>query len=111
MTEKEFQIFRDRAKNILAGGEADTSNTEIIENKDSGDQIASSQAIKRRITSRNQMGIKDKPQFKRKRAKVIIYCCAVSFLLFNFCFSYLTIYRLYSLPFFVMAGSGNKRSR
>ncbi|XP_004490614.1 uncharacterized protein [Cicer arietinum] len=69
MTEKEFQIFRDRAKNILAGGEADTSNTEIIENKDSGDQIASSQAIKRRITSRNQMGIKDKPQFKRKRAK------------------------------------------
>lgn len=73
MTNTEYQIFRDRAKKKLAGGEDNNSNTEITENKDAGDPIASAQAIKRSITSRNQTGIKDKPQFKRKRAKVILY--------------------------------------
>ncbi|CAI8585866.1 unnamed protein product [Vicia faba] len=69
MTDMEYQIFRDRAKKKLAGGEDNNSNTEIMENKDAVDPIASAQAIKRSITSRNQIGIKDKPQFKRKRAK------------------------------------------
>jgi U3 small nucleolar RNA-associated protein 23 len=73
MTNQEYQIFRERAKNRLAAGEADNSNTEIVENKDSVDPIASAQAIKRSITSRNKIGIKDRPQFKRKRAKVILY--------------------------------------
>lgn len=70
MTNKEYQIFRDRAMKRLADGEADNANNEIVENNDLGDSIASAQAIKRSILSRNQNGIKDKPQFKRKRAKV-----------------------------------------
>ncbi|WJX60401.1 hypothetical protein P8452_45613 [Trifolium repens] len=69
MTNQEYQIFRERAMNRLAAGEADNSNTEIVDNKDSGDPIASAQAIKRSITSRNKIGIRDRPQFKRKRAK------------------------------------------
>lgn len=83
MTEKEYQILRDRTMNRLAGDEAINSNTEIMENEDYGDQTGIVQAVKRSINSRNQMGIKDKPQFKRKRAKVIIYTCAVSFCWFE----------------------------
>jgi hypothetical protein len=80
MTNQEYQIFRERAKNRSAAGEADNSNTEIVENKDSGDPIASAQAIKRSITSRNKIGIQDTPQFKRKRAKVILFFSCIFFL-------------------------------
>jgi len=54
--------------------EANNSITEIVENVDSGDQTINVQAVKKRksIAARNRMEIKDKPQFKRKRAKVII---------------------------------------
>ncbi|KAJ1386395.1 rRNA-processing protein Fcf1/Utp23 [Sesbania bispinosa] len=77
MTEKEYQIFRDRAMSRLAGEEATNTITEIMENRDSEEQTINVQAVQRRITSRDRMDIKDKPQFKRKRAKVIIYalCC------------------------------------
>lgn len=69
MTDKEYQIFKDRAMKRLADGEADNSNAEIVENNDLGDSIASAQAIKRSIISRNHNGVKDKPQFKRRKAK------------------------------------------
>ncbi|XP_024639190.1 rRNA-processing protein UTP23 homolog [Medicago truncatula] len=69
MTDKEYQIFKDRAMKKLADGEADNSNAEIVENNDLGDSIASAQAIKRSIISRNQNGVRDKPQFKRRKAK------------------------------------------
>lgn len=65
MTEEEYQIFRDRARNLLAGEGAD----EIIKNNDSRVQIPSAQEVKRN-TGLRSIGIKDKPQFKRKRAKV-----------------------------------------
>lgn len=79
MSKKEYQIFRDRAMNRLAGEEANDSITGVMENKDSGDQAINVQAV-RSITSRNKTDIKDKPQFKRKRAKVNIYS-----LLYLFC--------------------------
>lgn len=69
MTEKEHQIFKDRVMNILTGEEANDTIAEIMENEDSGDQTINVQAVKKSITARNQMEIKDKPQFKRKRAK------------------------------------------
>jgi len=71
MTDKEYQTFKDKAMKKLADGEADNSNAEIVENNDLGDSIASAQAIKRSIISRNQQGVKDRPQFKRRKAKVI----------------------------------------
>nr|KYP71054.1 rRNA-processing protein UTP23 isogeny [Cajanus cajan] len=69
MTVKEYQIFKDRVMNRLAGEQADNSNTEILENVDSEDQTINVKAVKKNITTRNRMEIKDKPQFKRKRAK------------------------------------------
>lgn len=69
MTEEEYQIFRDRARNLLVGEGAEDLNTKIMKNKDSRDQITSAQEVKRNTGLRN-MGFKDKPQFKRKRAKV-----------------------------------------
>ncbi|XP_061338215.1 uncharacterized protein LOC133285075 isoform X2 [Gastrolobium bilobum] len=69
MTKKEYQIFNDRVINRLAGEEAKNSITEIMENEGSGDQTINVQEVKRSITARNQLDIKDKPQFKRKRAK------------------------------------------
>lgn len=78
MTQKEYQIFKDRVMNRLTGEEANNSITEIMEIEDSEDQTINVQAVEKGITSRNRMEIKDKPQFKRKRAKVIIYSCAVS---------------------------------
>lgn len=78
MTQKEYQIFKDRVMNRLTGEEANHSISQIMENDDSEDQTINVQAVKKGITARNRMEIKDKPQFKRKRAKVIIYPCAVS---------------------------------
>ncbi|KAK7385849.1 hypothetical protein VNO78_31765 [Psophocarpus tetragonolobus] len=69
MTEKEYQIFKDRVMNKLNGEETNDSITEIMENEDSGDQTINAQTIKKSITARNRMEIKDKPQFKRKKAK------------------------------------------
>ncbi|KAG4953159.1 hypothetical protein JHK87_038753 [Glycine soja] len=69
MTQKEYQIFKDRVMNRLTGEEANNSITEIMEIEDSEDQTINVQAVEKGITSRNRMEIKDKPQFKRKRAK------------------------------------------
>ncbi|TKY57045.1 rRNA-processing protein UTP23-like [Spatholobus suberectus] len=69
MTEKEYHTFKDRVTNRLTGEEINNSITEIMENEDSGDQTINVQAVKKSITARNLMEIKDKPQFKRKRAK------------------------------------------
>jgi len=70
MTEKEYKIFKNRV--TTDDEEANNSITEIVENVDSGDQTINVQAVKKSIAARNRMEIKDKPQFKRKRAKVII---------------------------------------
>ncbi|KAK7274244.1 hypothetical protein RIF29_15326 [Crotalaria pallida] len=69
MTKQEYQILKDRVRNRLAGEEGENSIAEITEQQDLEVQPISFQAEKRSITARNQMGIKDKPQFKRKRAK------------------------------------------
>ncbi|KAH1211695.1 rRNA-processing protein UTP23 [Glycine max] len=69
MTQKEYQIFKDRVMNRLTGEEANNSITEIMEIEDSEDQTINVQAVEKGITSRNRMEIKDEPQFKRKRAK------------------------------------------
>ncbi|RDX67915.1 rRNA-processing protein UTP23-like protein, partial [Mucuna pruriens] len=69
MTAKEYQIFKDRVTNKLTGEEANNSNSEIMENEDSGDQTINVWAVKKSITTTDRMDIKDKPQFKRKRAK------------------------------------------
>ncbi|KAL1348066.1 hypothetical protein AAHE18_07G052100 [Arachis hypogaea] len=65
MDDREYQIFRSKVMNRLSGEEAD----EIMENKDSRDETIKVEALKRSSTARNPMEIKDKPQFKRKRAK------------------------------------------
>ncbi|KAL2316968.1 hypothetical protein Fmac_030844 [Flemingia macrophylla] len=67
MTVKEYQIFRDRVMNRLTGEEAIGSNT-LMENGDAEEQNINVQAVKNSIT-KNRLEIKDKPQFKRKRAK------------------------------------------
>ncbi|CAL0318431.1 unnamed protein product [Lupinus luteus] len=69
MTKKEYQIFKNRVMNRLAGEEDENAVAEAIEHEDSGYQPINLQSENRSITGRNQMGIKDKPQFKRKRAK------------------------------------------
>ncbi|KAK7320514.1 hypothetical protein VNO77_30060 [Canavalia gladiata] len=69
MTDKECQMFKDRIMTRLTGEEANDSITEIDENKDSGDQTINVQSEKRSTATRNLLDIKDKPQFKRKRAK------------------------------------------
>jgi len=70
MIEKEYKIFKNRV--TTDDEEANNSITEMVENVDSGDQTINVQAVKKSIAARNRMEIKDKPQFKRKRAKVII---------------------------------------
>ena len=84
MTEKEYQIFKNRVMNRLAGEEAQNTITEMMEKKDSRDQTVKVEALKRSSTARNQMDIKDKPQFKRKRAKVstiVLYLLLVQVLI------------------------------
>ncbi|XP_047164735.1 rRNA-processing protein UTP23 homolog isoform X2 [Vigna umbellata] len=69
MNEKEYKILKDRVMNRLTHEEANNSIAETIENVDSGDQTMNVQAVKTSTFARNRMPIKDKPQFKRKRAK------------------------------------------
>ncbi|XP_014498506.1 rRNA-processing protein UTP23 homolog isoform X1 [Vigna radiata var. radiata] len=69
MNEKEYKILKDRVMNRLTHDEANNSITETMENMDSGDQTINVQAVKTSTFARNRMPIKDKPQFKRKRAK------------------------------------------
>ena len=72
MTEKEYKILKDRVMNRLRDEEPNNSITETMENVDSGDQTVNVQAVEANTFARDPMAVKDKPQFKRKRAKVII---------------------------------------
>ncbi|KAK2645140.1 hypothetical protein Ddye_020335 [Dipteronia dyeriana] len=66
MTESEYKMLKKRAKGILETEEIrDSSN----EDEDVGDQNLELQTVKKSDNARKQMGVKDKPQFKRKRAK------------------------------------------
>ena len=76
MTKSKYKMLKKRAKGILETEEIrDSSN----EDKDVGDQNLVLQTVKKSDNARKQMRVKDKPQFKRKRAKVetllIIYLC------------------------------------
>ena len=101
MTQKEYQIFKDRVMNRLTGEEANHSISQIMENDDSEDQTINVQAVKKGITARNHMEIKDKPQFKRKRAKVIIYSCAGSVSQLEVGLPYSVVNCLYGLETFM----------
>ncbi|XP_027330059.1 rRNA-processing protein UTP23 homolog isoform X2 [Abrus precatorius] len=85
MSETEYQIFKDRVMNRLNSEEANSSITETLENEDLGDQTINVQSGTKSITTTNPMDIKDKPKFKRKRAKVIIYTgiCIYVYLFIN----------------------------
>ncbi|WVZ19877.1 hypothetical protein V8G54_007199 [Vigna mungo] len=70
MTEKEYKILKHKVMNRLTDEEANNSISEIMENVDSGYQTTNIQGVMK--STKNRMEIKDKPQFKRKKAKVII---------------------------------------
>lgn len=63
MTDLEFKMLEKRAKNML---EKDSSDEDV----GSGDQNLEVQAVEKKRTARRDLGVKDKPQFKRKKAKV-----------------------------------------
>ncbi|KAH7577114.1 hypothetical protein ACOSP7_002111 [Xanthoceras sorbifolium] len=66
MTESEYKMLKKRAKDILETEEIrELSN----EDEDVGDQKLELQTVKRKDNTRKQMGVKDRPQFKRKKAK------------------------------------------
>ncbi|KAK2665994.1 hypothetical protein Ddye_004568 [Dipteronia dyeriana] len=66
MTDSEYKMLKKRAKDILETEEIrDSSN----EDEDVGDQNLELQTVKKSDNTRKQMGVSDKPQFKRKRAK------------------------------------------
>ncbi|MED6109966.1 hypothetical protein PIB30_038582 [Stylosanthes scabra] len=69
MNDREYQILKSRVMNRLSGEEAENNITEIMENEDSRDETTNVEALKRSSTARKLIEIKDKPQFKRKRAK------------------------------------------
>lgn len=67
MTKSEYKILKKKAKNILAIEEIrDSSN----ENEDVEDQKLEMQTEKKKHDARKGLGVKDRPQFKRKKAKV-----------------------------------------
>ncbi|TXG53841.1 hypothetical protein EZV62_019097 [Acer yangbiense] len=66
MTESEYKMMKKRAKGILETEEIrDSSN----EDEDVGDQNLELHTVKKSNNARKHIGVKDKPQFKRKRAK------------------------------------------
>ncbi|KAK1591523.1 hypothetical protein Q3G72_009060 [Acer saccharum] len=68
ITESEYKMLKKRAKGILETEEIRDSSNEG-EDEDVGDQNLELQTVKKGDNARKQMGVKDKPQFKRKRAK------------------------------------------
>lgn len=77
ITEMEYQMIKNKLTNTLAGEKASNSSDE---DKDLGDQkTIDVQSARKTSIARKQMAIKDKPQFKRKKAKVIIHYGAVIF--------------------------------
>ncbi|KAK1567191.1 hypothetical protein Q3G72_009198 [Acer saccharum] len=66
MMQSEYKMLKKRAKDILETKEIRDSSHE---DEDVGDQKLELQTIKKSDNARKQMGVKDKPQFKRKRAK------------------------------------------
>lgn len=83
MTELEYKLLKKKAKSILTNGEEYDSSDE----KDLGDHNLPVQAVTK---SQNIKGteMKDKVQFKRKKAKVMnhfhLFCCSVFSINFGF---------------------------
>lgn len=63
MTDLEYKMLEKRAKNML---EKDSSDEDV----GCGDQNLQVQAVEKKRTARKELGVKDKVQFKRKKAKV-----------------------------------------
>lgn len=67
MTESEYKMLKKRAKNLLETEETkDSSN----ENEDLEDQKLEMQTVEQKHNTTKGLGVKDRPQFKRKKAKV-----------------------------------------
>uniref|UniRef100_M1TD96 Maternal effect embryo arrest 21 n=1 Tax=Dimocarpus longan TaxID=128017 RepID=M1TD96_9ROSI len=66
MTELEHKILKKRAKDIL---ETDEMRDSLNEDENVGDQKLEMQTVKKKDNTRKQLGVKDGPQFKRKKAK------------------------------------------
>ncbi|KAK9925596.1 hypothetical protein M0R45_033915 [Rubus argutus] len=62
MTDLEYKMLEKRAKNML---EKDSSDEDV----GCGDQNLQVQAVEKKRTARKELGVKDKVQFKRKKAK------------------------------------------
>lgn len=63
MTDLEYKMLEKRAKNML---EKDSSDEDV----GCEDQNLEVQAVEKKRTARKELGVKDKVQFKRKKAKV-----------------------------------------
>lgn len=69
MTELDHKMLQKRARNSSADDEANDSSGE---NKDFVDQNIGIQTVRQPPTARKGVDLKDKVQFKRKKAKVVI---------------------------------------
>ncbi|XP_028806014.1 rRNA-processing protein UTP23 homolog isoform X2 [Neltuma alba] len=68
ITDREYKMLTNRLQSTSNDEEAANS---ADEEKDLGDQTKDVKPVKKnRSSARNQMGVKDRPQFKRKKAKV-----------------------------------------
>lgn len=70
MTELDRKMLQKRSRNRSVGEEANNSSGE---NEDFVDQKIGIQDERKPPTARKAMSVKDRVQFKRKKAKVIIY--------------------------------------
>lgn len=66
ITDIEYQMLKNKLQNTSNGEEAANS---ADEENDLGDQTKDVKAVKKNPSAGNEMGIKDRPQFKRKKAK------------------------------------------
>lgn len=64
MTESERKMLSKRAKDVLENDEVQDSD------EDERDEMLGKQTAKMKDNKRKQLGVKDGPQFKRKKAKV-----------------------------------------
>lgn len=76
MTTLEHKMLKKRTVDILAGKELNNSSEENEELRE--DKFESFDVKKVQNGSRG-MGMKDKPQFKRKKAKVLIHATSLLF--------------------------------
>lgn len=67
MTESEYKMLKKRANNLL---ETEGTRNSSNENDDLEDQRLETQTVKQEHNTTKGLGMKDGPQFKRKKAKV-----------------------------------------